>query len=255
MALSRLRRHRRVLGAACGAVLLTSLAAYFTEGAGPLAANYVPASLTAHSQTAARLASSLPADAAISASTSLVPRVSRRPRVYVFPAIEDAEYVFVDVKATPAPTSAGDVYLRLQDLLAGGAWQRQAADDGLVVLHRAPDPLPVSPVQVSEPAVRTFVQPSLVDAALVTSPTGAIDADGPRWTLRTVWHADQPLPTHTRLEFDVSLRTGEHLHLWDVADLWWNPPERWPTGQPVTIEVPGIPVQQFASWSAEWTST
>jgi uncharacterized membrane protein len=245
------RPHMRTI--ASTTLVLTSLLAYSLEGAGPLAANFAPAALTDHSARAAALADGLPQAAAISASSSLVPRLSRRPRVYIFPAIVDADYVFLDVRASPAPTSAGDVFLRVRDMLADGGWQLQANEDGLLVLQRhsgesttASDP-PGSFRSVGD-------TPTLLSASLVPSPDGAIDVDGPRWILRTAWQTTQRLAGGTRLEFQVDLRDGQRLPVWDVADLWWNPPDRWQPGQPVTIDVPDIPVRQFKSWQATWST-
>jgi hypothetical protein len=79
-----------------------------------------------------------------------------------------------------------------------------------------------------------------------------LEVDGPRWILRTVWRPDTGLPAGTRLEFTVDLDPGEQLHIWDVAALWWNPPDRWVPGQTVTVDVPDIPAHRFRSWRADW---
>ena len=99
------------------------------------------------------------------------------------------------------------------------------------------------------------VAPSLLRAELLPSPDGAVDVDGPRWILKTTWLTDSPLAAGTRLEFLVDLDNGQQLHLWDIADLWWNPPERWTPGQDVTVNVADIPVRQLKSWSAAWSTT
>jgi len=113
----------------------------------------------------------------------------------------------------------------------------------------------------SQPRTRTVAlqkpdvlesQPRLLSAALVPSPDGAIDMDGPHWILHTVWTLDQPLPRDTHMDFWVDLSSGERLHLWDIADLWWTPPDHWPVGEPVNVDVPDIPVREFRSWSATW---
>src|SRR5262249_41918690 len=160
------------------------------------------------------------------------------PSVYLFPVLRDADFVFLDLKATPAPTSPGDVYLRVRDMLDGGGWLLDASDDDFVVLRRAADARPM-------PALREVAhggadEASLIEADLVPSPDGAIDVDGPHWILRTAWRTSEPLATGTRLEFLVELTGGEELHLWDIADLWWNPPQRWRAGKNVTVEVPSI---------------
>jgi hypothetical protein len=62
------------------------------------------------------------------------------------------------------------------------------------------------------------------------------------------------LPPGTHLDFQINLSTGEQLHAWDLASLWWDPPDRWPTGQPMTVDVPDIPERSFTSWSATWST-
>jgi hypothetical protein len=251
------------------ALVLTSLFGYTLEGAGPLGGNYAPASVSEHAVHAAAVAESLPADAAVSASSALVPRLSHRPRVYVFPAVLDADYVFLDLLASPAPTSAGDVFLRVNNLLAEGDWRVEIAEDGLVLLHRAGDDVPgedagdlanvlATPADdpPNSPALGSYLDGSvsLLSATLVPGPDGAVDVDGPRWILRTTWRAEHAVPDGTHVDFWIEQRDGQRQHAWDVAGLWWNPPERWTPGQPVTIDVPDVPVRQFVSWQADWTT-
>jgi uncharacterized membrane protein len=257
--LYRLRARPRLVQLAGTALVLTAATTYLREGTGPLGANYAPAYITEHATQAASVAASLPPDTAVSASSSLVPRLTTRPRVYVFPAVLDAEYVFIDLQASPAPTSAGDVFLRVQTLLAEGGWQVETANDGLLLLRRAPDSQPthVRALSLSEQpraptgqSVGTYYdgRVSLLSADLVPSPDGALDVDGPRWILRTVFRPEEPLPSGTRFDFWLELRDGQDIHVWDVADAWWNPPENWTPHQPVVISIRDVPVRQFVSW-------
>jgi hypothetical protein len=261
-ALRRLRSFPQMTTLGSAALVLTSLVAYVQQGAGPLAANFAPASLSDHAVKAQSIAASLPAEAAVSGSSTIVPRVSDRPRVYVFPAVLDADYVFLDLKASPAPTSAGDVFLRVQDLLSSGGWQLESADDGLLLLRRTanaeattPQLDPLAQRRIPVAVAESRASADLMSAQLVPSPDGNFDVDGSRWILRTTWRTDAPLQVGTRLEFWVDLKTGEQLHSWDVADIWWNPPERWGPGETVTVDVPDIPIRQFASWHVMWSST
>lgn len=275
--LGRLRSHFRQQRAAALALVATSGVAYFLAGAGPLGANYAPAQITNHAVRAASLADQLPSAAAVSASSDLLPHLTHRARAYVFPAILDADYVYLDLQSSPAPTSAGDVYLRVQVLLDSGEWRVADDDDDLLLLQRSPPPEAVPhqatasqsstlapDVASARPAAlatdaqaaagASAVMPRLLSAALVPSPDGTIEFDGPRWILRTVWQADQSPAPGTKLEFWIDLRSGEQLHVWDIAPLWWNPPERWPAGQPVTVDVPDVPQHEFVSWSATWST-
>ena len=133
-----LRRVGRRRREASVALVVTAILAYAWQGAGPFGGRYAPAAVTDHASRAIQMASALPADAAVSASSSLVPHLSRRARVFVFPALQDADHVFLDLRASPAPTSAGDVFLRVQSLLGEGGWRVEAAEDGLLLLARDP---------------------------------------------------------------------------------------------------------------------
>jgi uncharacterized membrane protein len=248
VALRRLRPRLQLL--ATIGLLMTSVLAYVAEGSGPLGANYAPATVGPHAEKAAELASTIPIDAAVSATSTLVPRLSRRAHVYLFPTVLDADYVFLDVRGTSAPTSPGDVFLRVRDMLREGGWRISAWSDGLVLLQRddAAEAIDIDPP--SGTGATALAQPRLLDAVLAPSPSGAVDVDGPRWILRTTWLVQDPLPAGTRLEFWVDYRSGERVHRWDIADLWWNPPERWTPGQPVSIDVPDVPVRRFAGWQS-----
>jgi hypothetical protein len=194
----------------------------------------------------------------VSASSALVPRLSQRGTLYVFPTVLNAEYVFVDLRASSAPTSPGDVFLRLRDLLASGGWEVQTATDGLLVLHRddAAPALSIEDISTdwlggdnADPQA-DYGPLRLLRAELQPSPDGALDVDGPRGILHTTWRADQPVPPGTRLEFWLDLRDGQRRHVWDIAALWWLPPERWTPGQPVTVDISDVPLRQFLSWQA-----
>jgi uncharacterized membrane protein len=268
----RVRRIRPVLA---GCLVATSGLSYVLAGAGPLALEYAPARLTEHARLANMLAASLPDTAAVSASASLVPHVSRRARVYVFPAVLDADALLLDV-TSPAPTSAGDVYLRVRDLLTNGGWSVAHAQDGLLLLERVPDAPPLA-VEDLPAAFVSFarahwggaaagVQPSpgaagipagaqpstdaleLIDARLVPGPDGGIEPDGPRGILRTRWLVQRAPATGASLQFDLSLSDGHTQRVWDIPDVWWYPPERWTPGETVSVDVPNVPMRQFRSW-------
>jgi uncharacterized membrane protein len=265
--LLRLRGRTSRMRIATAALGLSSAAGYVLQGAGPLGGNYAPPLVTEHALRAQALAESLPPSAVVSASSALVPRISRRPSVYVFPAVLDADYVFLDLRASPAPTSAGDTFLRVRALLADGGWAAETADDGLLVLHRVPQapPTDIGDLPNMHPDEATDKQDrpvgsfldgrvSLLSASLEPSPDATIDVDGPRGVLHTLWRAEQPLPRGAHLDFWLDLRDGQRLHVWDIAPLWWDPPERWTPGEPVAVDIPDVPMRQFLSWQPAWTA-
>lgn len=258
---------RAVRAAAAGLVASASLV-YLAEGAGPLAADYAPATVTDHARLAEGMAESLPAAVRVSASSALVPRVDHRPTVYQFPATGDADVIFLDVTAAPAPTSAGDTYLRVRDLLLHGGWAVARAEDGLLLLARSNDATPTDTDRLPasffafarDDTATSRTAPiasfrdgdlELLDARYLPSPDAAIEPDGPRSILRTWWRTRRPVPAGTRLAIVFDLRDGGQLRAWDVAALWWNPPERWATAHTVRVDIPNVPVRQVAAWQVE----
>ncbi len=248
------RLRRSLVLPACLMLVAVSAVGYARGGYGPFGASYAPASLTEHARVARELAGTLPADASVSASSTLTPHLSHRAHLYLFPAVLDAEYVYLDLHATSAPTSPGDVFYRVRDLLRGGGWSIETFSDGLLVLRRDELAPSTDIAPTSNGGGRGQGEPRLLEAQLVPSPDGALGPDGPRWILRTTWQTDQPLPPGSRLEFWLDLSGGERVHAWDIASLWWLPPERWTPGQPVVVDIPDVPARRFLSWRAAFTT-
>jgi alpha-glucosidase (family GH31 glycosyl hydrolase) len=220
---------------------------------------------------AATIARAIPKDASVSASPALVPRLSQRARLYVFPAVLDADHIFVDVTESLGATSPGDVYLRLRSLLAEGTWRVDRAIDGILLLSRGASDRPLdihdlppefysfarqapdasASTAAGLPAGRWHLGGSLelLGAEVMASPDGAIGPEGPLGRLRTVWHAHRPIAEGSRLQFELELETGQRAHVWDLPAIWWYPPERWAPGERVQIEIPRVPLATMAGWS------
>jgi uncharacterized membrane protein len=277
LALGTLRRWPHLLRGA--GVLLIGIASltYLGAGAGPVGADFAPATVTWHARYADRLAASLPRTLGVSASTSLVPHLSHRPRVYVFPSIQDADLVFLDVTATPAPTSVGDVALRVRTLLADG-WSVDLADDGLLLLSRPgvtfPPPDAPSPSAGARPLADPLdlgtaffgfarAEPSpplasfldgrleLLDERVLPATDGAVEPDGPRGVVHTVWRATLPVTTDVQPHVLLDLDDGEQLRLTESPTLWWLPSSAWPAGQPIAVDFAGVPLRHLVAWQVE----
>jgi hypothetical protein len=160
------------------------------------------------------------------------------------------------------------VFLRVSTLLQAGGWQVDHAEDGLLMLKREDEAGPTdmnsllgilgASLELLPPALAMSAgadgQVTLISAELRASPNAAIDVDGPRGNLHTIWRANQPLPRGAHVEFWLDLTPTEQVHRWDIASLCWYPPERWEPGQPVSVDVPDVPMRRFRSWQAIWTS-
>jgi alpha-D-xyloside xylohydrolase len=241
---------------------------YRAEGAGPLALNHAPAEVTPHAMLAREIAASIPPDAAVTASASLYPHVSQRPATYVFPAIEDAQYVLVDVTASPAPTSVGDVYMRIQSMLESSEWSVNNARDGVILLQRRPSAGCPRLVCLTADFF-SFVRPSrgwdasavakatvgadleILSDEILPSPRAAIEPDGTRGVLRTLWRARTQPADWAWPTIQIQLNDGRTQRIDEVAALWWYPPARWLPGEIVQVDIPNIPLRQFAGWTAQ----
>ena len=138
-----------------------------------------------HPDAAIQLASSIPADAAVSAQSGLVPHLSHRKSIYEFPDIRDAAYVLL---ATEAPWRTeitpqeyvGDVV----NLAFDPSFELMSTEYGYALFRRAPAPQPDSawqtlatlysrayaPSQCRQKVGALTQSPGSADKALVGSP-------------------------------------------------------------------------------------
>lgn len=116
------------------AVLLNTVVAYRNQVFLPLT-DHLP-EVTRHDEIAADVLKLIPADAAVSASTTLNPHLSQRRQLSLFPDIDKAEYVVVDVTASPYPIDAASQWYRLTQMVVAGGWGVVGGRDGVLVLRR-----------------------------------------------------------------------------------------------------------------------
>jgi len=126
---------RVVHGLTC-LILLSSLVVHYYQGFSPLAADFEVPLVTAHERLAERFFDLIRADAAVSAQSRLVPHLSQRERIYMFPRIEDAEYVLFDVTADSWPIHPNDQWRLFRSLSSEETFGILAAEDGYVLLRK-----------------------------------------------------------------------------------------------------------------------
>jgi uncharacterized membrane protein len=97
-----------------------------------------------HEQAITRTLDLIPAEAIMSAQSGLFPHLSRRPTIYLFPTVADAEYVVVDLDygANKTPIDEFVFYLTVDGLLADPAFHVAAFDNGVLLLQRGPGQAP-----------------------------------------------------------------------------------------------------------------
>ncbi len=93
-----------------GAIFLTSLLYHRYHGFTPLARHFQAPVVTARDRLAHELIASIPPEAAVSAQSNLVPHLSHREAIYLFPDPQTAkaEYVILDMQGEKYPLDADE---------------------------------------------------------------------------------------------------------------------------------------------------
>jgi uncharacterized membrane protein len=100
--------------------------------------------LDEHQRALARIQDLVPAEAVVSAQSHLYPHLSRRPVIYLFPMVADAEYVVLDLdySADKTPLDEHLFVPTVEGLLADPNFHIVAFDDGALILERSPGEAP-----------------------------------------------------------------------------------------------------------------
>jgi uncharacterized membrane protein len=119
-----------------GLVLLSTLVYHWFRGFTPFGGNFTLPVVTTHDRLAEELIALVPQEAVVSAQSKLNPHLSQRQRIYMFPRVEDADYVFFDVTADSWPIHPNDQWRLFQSLISEGGFGILAAEDGYILLER-----------------------------------------------------------------------------------------------------------------------
>jgi len=224
------------------AVLVAAIIASFLHGYVPWGGNYRHFTITPHDRRAAAIIAQIPPDAKVSAHDRLNPHVSGRETIYIFPRIEDADTVFLDVTGPAWPQHPSDLAASVDQLLQGG-FGIAAADDGYLLLRRGapqqdlppsfynawqrPDHVPSTPMQADfDGKLR------LVDYAVTADEHGEL-------VVQLYWQALAPIEDN--LHVYVAFQDGEGNTLYDThyyppVALLWYPTSRWTPGETVLVQ-------------------
>ena len=169
--LSEMRNHagvvrRVVLACVLGLVLLATVRADVDAGNLPLSPGFQWPQRSTHVALAQAFLRQIPQKASLSAQSSLVPHVSHRASIYLFPyADTSADYVFLDVTSDIYPFFNSADYIReAKKVLLSGTYGVVDAHDGYILLKKgtsAPGISASSAVQPSPTTDTQFVLPSL----------------------------------------------------------------------------------------------
>jgi hypothetical protein len=197
------------------------------------------------------LVAQIPADAVVSSSPAIHPHLAHRRVNYVFPIVEDAEYLLVDVTDISG-VHPHDVYTQIYQML-DAEWGLLRADQGLIFAQKTPPHLNSATSTLSNsqlPATffnfaRVSTSPtytttlSFGDSQLHLLGYDVLDDPDNGLTFRFYWQAAGPLPDDLKLWPLIYNDTGQLLsdptHIPMIATVWY-PPSAWSAGETVITE-------------------
>ena len=117
-----------------------------TYGAMPFSRGFGWPNVSAHDRLAGRIEAMIPASASLSAQSDLVPHVSQRTHIYLFPYGDTtADYIFLDVTGVTYPYSSPQYIGEVKKVLLSGNYGVVTAQDGYLLLKRGLPPPGVAP--------------------------------------------------------------------------------------------------------------
>ncbi|MEW5957225.1 MAG: DUF2079 domain-containing protein [Chloroflexota bacterium] len=190
------------------------------------------------------LIAQIPPKAVVSASAAVHPHLAHRRVIYLFPTVQEADTLLVDVTDIPG-VHPNDARAQLLAMLDAG-WQLVEADYGLILARRVPVPAAASPLP---PAFFDFARAAQAPA----HPASLLFGDGQLQLLgydlhddpdngvafRFYWQALEPLPADLRLwplvYDDLGQLLSDPSQVPMIAALWY-PPEKWQPGEVIVTQ-------------------
>jgi uncharacterized membrane protein len=133
-----------------GFVLFTVVREDIPYGALPVTRGFTWPRITYHERLAQHFLNMIPNSASVSAQSSLVPHLSERKSIYLFPYQDDsADYIFLDTTSVVYPLGSLSYINQVKQVVLGGNYGVVAAQDGYLLLKKglpAPRISSLSPV-------------------------------------------------------------------------------------------------------------
>ena len=143
--------HPAMLIILIGFVLFNVVREDYPYGSLPISRGFSWPQVTTHDTMAQRFIDMIPSSASVSAQSSLVPHLSERNSIYLFPYQDDhADYIFLDTTSFYYPLQSISYISQVKKVILNGNYGVVAAQDGYLLLKRglpSPGISPFSPVQ------------------------------------------------------------------------------------------------------------
>ncbi len=244
---------------------------YFFYGNLPFSQNFTWPETSAHTALAQHFIAMIPQNASVSAQTKLVPHLSERKNIYMFPYDDDrADYILLDTTSDMYPFSSTINYIEAaKSVILSGHYGVVAAQDGYILLKRglpAPGVAATSAVQPGPGNNMLVVQPDLPASFCSGSYTsldpsvhpmqatfsgmgGSIDLVGYEvnaptplnrsdqgMSVTTYWRVEQPIAAPLLIALLVEGSNGkEALASIDFPMQWWCQTNTWKPGMVVQM--------------------
>ncbi|HRW09156.1 MAG TPA: DUF2079 domain-containing protein, partial [Caldilineaceae bacterium] len=224
--------------------LIGAFIAQLQHGYLPGGGNYEHYTVSDHDRRAAAIMAQIPAAAKVSAQDKLDPHVAGRETIYIFPRIDDADTIFVDVTGPAWPVHPSDLHATIEQLLFTD-WGVAAGDDGYLLLRKGlPNrTLPPSFYSAFQPPVSAQPpdQPVSIfgEALALLDHQVHVDEHG-ETVVQLRWKAlRHPLTTDYQFYIAFANKDGtiahDSLFYPPVATLWY-PTSMWPVDEQVLVQ-------------------
>jgi hypothetical protein len=252
-----------------GLTLFIALIHSVLVGVTPVTPDFESPRVTAHQRIGHEIMALIPEDAPVAAQSDLYPHLSQRRKAYLFPAVNDAEYVLVDVAGSAYPLGADEQFWEIQRLLESGEFGVEAAKDGYLLLRRG------GTGYLNGERLDAFLMFARADESTSFVPVGArfgdalelvgydyairpvVHATERPATITTYWRALRPLSEEYAFRFYFTRGDGAVVNEYDgpLATTLWYPTTAWREDEIVRIETPVLSVGRLHDALAAVTRT
>ncbi len=227
-------------------LLAWSLGYHISHGWTPLSTRQEIYPMTTAAQLLPDFLAQIPPEAVVSASAAIHPHLAHRRVIYLFPTVQEADYLLVDVTDIPG-VHPNDAHHQLMDLLQAD-WQILRAEQGLILAKKLSSPkkeLPQLPDTFFDFA-RSSTYPPL--------PTPLVFGNGQLQLLGYEMHDDPANGVTFRFYWQSGAgKLPQELQLWPLLyDDWgqllsdptqvpmiaplWYPPSKWQSHEIIVTE-------------------
>ncbi|MFN8467719.1 MAG: DUF2079 domain-containing protein [Caldilineaceae bacterium] len=209
----------------------------------PGSGNAMALTVTDHNRRSQVVFDQIPPGASVSAQDRLNPHVAGRKTVYIYPRVDDADYVLLDVTGSAWPQHPNDLKQSVDELRQQG-FGIAAADDGYLLLSRN------TSSQAIGPEFYTAWQNSPTGAAAIPSEAefGGVlrlddyqvrsDRNG-ELVVDLHWTALEPIAEDLRFYVGYFASKGQALQdniYYQPVSVLWYPTSMWPQGQRTFVQ-------------------